>query len=259
MKKWIKRILLIILALIIIVGIYQYWRLVYNIQLNGNKLNEANSALAEGITISDSKDDFVMLGSNKEELNAEDNPSPYRLEEVDIKSMQISADNNNLYFKINFYSASTKKPPVVDGDKIDSVGIIIDIFNSQNKELAVLHADFGWLPVIGTSVTNTYYSTGPTGIIWPESARYTTENRDSKVTGGTGTDYLLAAFPLRGLELKFGETINLDMSMEVGSQKFTHAAVDVLAGLGKTPARVKWQIGSQNYEVFEDQIKDQNK
>lgn len=252
MKKWVKRILLIILALIIALGIYQYWRLVYNIQLNGNKLTLANSALAKSITVSDPKDDFVIFGSNEEKISDEDNPSPYRLEEVDIKSMQISADNNNLYFKINFYATSTKKPPVVDGDKIDSVGIIIDVFDLQRKELAVLHADFGWLPVIGTSVTNTYYSTGPTGIVWPESARYTTENRDSKVTGGAGTDYLLAVFPLKGLELKSGDTINFDMSMEVGSQKFTHAAVDVLAGSGKTPARVKWQIGSQNYEIIEN-------
>jgi len=249
MKKWIKIILLILLFILIIVGIYNYWRLVYNIQFHGDELNQAQSSISNGFIIEDAKDDFAMLGSNKEELNAEDNPSPYRMDMIDFKSMQISSDENYLYYKISFYDTISKKPPVIDGDTLNSMGTVIDIFDASGKPLAVLHADCGWQPIVHIPAINTYYSTGPTGIEWPESARYKYENRDSKISGGVNTDYLLAAFPLKGLGLKVGDKISTDLSMEVKSAKFTHAAVDVLAGSGKTPGMITWQIGSKEYSI----------
>lgn len=238
------------IALVLIgFGGYNYWRLVYNVAFHGDELQKAETALKSGITINDNKNDFVMLGSNKEELNAEDNPSPYRLEEVDIKDLRVGADKDYFYYKVGFYKASTKNPPVVNGDTVESVGTVMDVFDTSGKTTAVIHGGFGWWPVLNVPVVDTFYSTGPTGIVWPESARFTTENRDSKVYGGPGKDYILARFPMKSLGLKYGDTMIFDIGMEVSSAEFTHAAVDILQGSGKTPGLITWKIGSSSYTI----------
>lgn len=249
MWRWFRWVLLgtVILIIIILAGLYFYY--FYWIKLHGQSLSDADKALASGITVLDSKDDFVMLGSNKEELNAEDNPSPYRLDMLDIKSVSLGADNQYLYFKETFYGVIPKKAPVINGDTIQDVGAKGNLRDKSGKEYGGIEVSFGWLPIIGFAADNTYYFYGPTGVEWPESARYTGQGNDSKVYGGVGTDYIMGRFPLARFGLKMGDTINIELPTESGSAKYSHAAVDVLQGKGKTPGLITWTLGTNAYTI----------
>lgn len=93
--------------------------------------------------------------------------------------------------------------------------------------------------------------TEPTGIEWPEEDRFRSQRRDSKISGGSGYDYVMGAFPLAKLGLKKGATGYFSFGLEAGSHKYSHAAVDKLGGSGKNAATIKWVIGSNKYEIIE--------
>lgn len=249
MWKWFKWLLLGLIIIILAALSILYWYYYDYLKMDGKTLASANAALANGITVSDAKDDFVIMGSNKEEQNAKDNPSPYRLDYLDIKSVSLGADNNYIYYKMTFYNTIPKQAEKVNGDAIVAIAAKAEVVDNDGKEYGGFESSFGYVPVFGIPALNTYYFYGPTGIEWPESARYTGQGKDSKVYGGGGYDYIMGAFPYKKLGIKYGETINIRFPMEVGSRKYTHAAVDVLGGVGKSPALITWTIGSKNYSI----------
>ncbi len=251
MWKWFKWVLLGLVIIILAGVIYAYWYYAFHLKLTGEVLSAAEKALNAGITIQDPKDDFVIMGKNDEKVDPENNPSPYRLPIFDIKSVSYGADSNYFYYKVIFYDTLPDKAPSVDGDKILAIGSKVGVL-SEKIQLSELFTGSGWVPPIGFPNLNTYYFWGPTGIEWPESARYTHQDRDSKISGGAGTDYVMGAFPLEKAALKIGQEAHLSFMMEAKSGKFTHAAVDVLRGDGKMSAVVNWIVGTKVFTVDDD-------
>ncbi|MFA6082171.1 MAG: hypothetical protein WC773_02000 [Patescibacteria group bacterium] len=247
--RYLRWVLLAFAILVVGVLIFLYCYYYIWMKMSTTMVTNAENALANGISINDERDDFVIMSSNKEELNAEDNPSPYRLDYFDIKSVSVGADDQYLYIKTTFFGTIPKTSQKVNGDNIVAIAAKAEITDDQGKEYLGMAADFGYVAIIGIPALNTYYSYGATGIEWPENARYTHQDRDSKVYGGGGTDYIMGAYPLNKMGLEMGQTINIRFPMEVRSHKFTHAAVDVLAGSGKSPGIVTWKLGSNQYTI----------
>jgi hypothetical protein len=250
-KRWWFWFLMVIAFILISLGVFLYCYYYLWMRMSPSQVKKAETALSKGFTISDGKDDFVIIGTNQEKLNAEDNPSPYRLDWFDIKSAQVGADEKYLYYKMTFYGKSPKWAQDVNGDTILGVGTKLNIVDDSEIDIAGPGADFGYLPIVGFPVLNTYYFYEPTGIEEPEEKRFAHQGSDSKVSGGAGTDYVMGAFPMDKLQLKLGDEINLILSMEVKSDIYTHAAVDVLLGSGKQPAMIKWKVGSSDYQIVE--------
>lgn len=249
MWKWIKWFLLLVLVFFISVSGYYWYVQVYKTQFSSSELKQAESVLADGVTLTDPKDDFIMVESNDEKVSV-GKVSPYRLAQFDIKSLQFGADQEYFYYKVNYFAPISKKAMSINGDPIHGYGSNFDVVDDSGKITAVLHTSAGWWPVVGTAINGTYYSTGPTGIEWPENARFSKEkNTDSKMAGGAGTDYQLGRFPLKTLGLTYGGKMNFDLECEGGSQKYSHAFADAFLGTGKSPAIITWTVGSKNYSV----------
>lgn len=249
MWKWIKWILLLILIFVVSVAGYYAYVQIWKPQFRGNGLEKANAALANGVTLTDPKDDFMITESNDEKINPE-KASPYRLPEFDVKSLQFGADQEYFYYKVTYYAPTTKGVVRVNRDRIQGYGSNFDVIDDSGVITAVLHTSAGWWPVVGIPINGTFYSTGPTGVVWPENARFSKEkNTDSKMAGGAGTDYQLGRFPLKTLGLTYGSKMNFDVEMEGGSDKYSHAFADAFLGTGKSPAIITWTIGTTNYSI----------
>ncbi len=217
--------------------------------MDQDMVSAAEKALAGGIRIDDGRDDFVIMGSNKEEVN-ENNPSPYRLPFLDVKSLSVGSDEKYFYYKATFFDKIPDQPADVNGDKIIDNGLKIGLMNKNGNEQALLFTNYGY--ILNISSADTYYFTGPTGIEEPEEARFSEKDSDSKVYGGPGNDYIMGAFPLDKLGLGPGQETYFSFSMEAGSEKYSHAAVDVLRGHGKHPAHITWKLGLSEYQIEEN-------
>lgn len=249
--KVLKRILvgigiLIVLVLLVLYLYYYVW-----MKMGKSEISKAEAAFAKGIEVTDAQHDFVMMGTNKEEVQSTDtnNASPYDVPYLDIKSAQLGADEQNIYYKVSFYGQFPTRPGNVNGDNFMAIGDKIHIVDEKGEDQIVLHSDFGWQPVISLPSLNTSYDWCPTGIEWPESARMSCHADDAKIAGGNGTDYIMGAIPLKRIGLKTGQTIYIVIDEETKSVKYTHAAVDVLAGNGKSGGIIKWAIGSNKFEI----------
>lgn len=250
MWKWFRWVLVAI-AILILVGIgYIYWYYFVDIRFDKQMLSNSEKAFDVGITIDDPKDDFVIFESNKEDLN-ENNPSPYRLPVLDVRSLSLGADENYVYYKITFYDTFPSKPIDINGDRIVGIGNKLSVLD-ENSELSILYTGFGYLPILRMPVLNTYYFWGPTGIVWPEEDRFTHQDKDSKVYGGAGTNYVMGAFPINKSSLIYGQEAHLSFMMETESDRYTHAAVDVLRGKEKFGGIISWKVGTNQYKI-EDQ------
>jgi len=255
MWKWFKWVLLALGIILIGVGVTLYCYYYIWMKMNQDVVKNAENAIRNGVTISDSQNDFVIMGTNKEEVNSTDtnNPSPYRLNYLDIKSVSFGADEKYFYYKETFWATIPKRAQSIEDDHIQAIGAKAEFVDDQGKEYGGTVVGFGYVPVVNIPALDTQYFFGPTGIEWPESARYTGEGRDGKAYGGGGYDYIMGAFPLEKFGIKYGDKINIRFPMEVKSDKFSHAAVDVLQGNGKSPSLITWVVGSNQYMV--DQIK----
>lgn len=249
-KRWWFWVLVVFLLIIIGIGSTLYVRYIVMMRMDSNEVKKAETALASGFTLNDPKADFVIMGSNKEELSTDtNNENPYKIEYSDIKSTQIGADEKYIYVKISFYEQIPKWPETIDGDTVQNVGNKLHIMNQGGLDQIVFHFDFGWEPVIKIAALNTMYDFCPTGIEWPEEARMSCHGDDSKIYGGPGTDYVLAALPMKKIGLKLGETIYMSVAEETKSNKYSHASVDMLQGVGKMPGFITWNIGSSDYKI----------
>lgn len=246
--KWI----LVAIGIIIVgvlIALYSYY-FVW-MKMGAGETEKANAAFAKGISVNDAQHDFVMMGTNKEEVQSTDtnNVSPYDVPYLDIKSAQLGADAQNIYYKVTFYGKFPTRPEKINGDLISTIGDKIHIVDEKGEDQIVVHSDFGWEPVIPIPALNTSYDWCPTGIEWPESARMSCHADDSKVGGGSGTDYIMGSIPLNRVGLRAGQTIYVVIDEESKSAQYTHAAVDVLAGEGKGGGVIKWAIGASTYSI----------
>jgi len=255
MWKWFKWVLLVLVIIIICYLTYFVYHYFFAIKFSPEFRQRAESALATGITLSDVQNDFVNMGQKdpggREKPN---NSNPYPLGFNDIKSVQAGADQEYVYYKVTFWDSFPAKAPVVNGDTLESTGSKLEFMDEKGMDLQVMHLNSGWTPKIGFSAIDTQYAYGATGITWPENARMTHEERDSNVDGGSGTNYLMGAFPLKKMGLEFGQQVRLACQVETESAKYDHAAVDVLLGPGgglKESGYFIWRIGTNQYQADE--------
>lgn len=252
MKKirWWGWILIVIVGAIVGIGIYMYCYYILWMKMGSEMVKNAEAAVSSGITVSDPQNDFVMMGTNKEEVVSTDknNPSPYVVDYLDIKSIHVGADDKYIYYKVIYYNTIPKWPESINNDVIVAIGNKLHIVNEKGEDLIVSHFDFGYEPVIKIGALNTSYDYCPTGIEWPEDARMACHNDNSKIYGGGGTDYIMGALPMDKVGLALDQTIYFTIDEETKSSQFTHAAVDVLGTNGKESQVIKWSIGSNKFE-----------
>lgn len=221
-------------------------------------LNQANTALDLGITIPDPENDEISIGEKESSEKGEkpNNPDPYREPYLDMKSIAVGIDDEYLYVKVTYYGIiPDRAPDLSDGDQLYANTTKMDIIDAHDQAQAILTMEYSYLPVIRLPGLNTYYATDPTGVEWPENARFASENRDSKIAGGHGTDFVMMAVPLSTLKIKQGDIINFIVGNETGSPKYDHASADVL---GKTLSEEEkegsiyvWKTDTQNYSTRE--------
>lgn len=250
MWRWFRWVLLgagiiIVIILTVLSFYYFYW-----IKMPPKMIQEANAAFEKGITIDDAKNDFVMLGVIDEiPRDYSQVVSDYKKDYLDIRSVSLGADEKYLYYKYTFYGMIPKTADYAGSDPIVSFGAKAELVDNSGKEIGGMDIDFGYVPIVKIPSLNESYFYGPTGIEWPESARYTGQGNDGRVYGGGGTNYIMGAFPLSVWNLKYGSTIGIRFPMEVESAKFTHAAMDILQGSGKSPGIITWTLGTNTYQI----------
>lgn len=249
MWRWFKLVLLAIIIIILGAGSYLYSRYFVWIKMSPDLVKKANIALAAGPTISDPQNDFL----SKELLGKEmDLVEPYRFSYADIKSLNVGMDDEFFYYKVTLWGRIPSKPGNVNGDYSQSVGPQLSLMNERGVIQATLAAEFGWMPKLHIFSMNTWYTTDPTGIVWPENERMKFQKFDSKVYGGVGTDYIMGAFPLEKLNFDIGKTAYLAFPMESGSEQHSHASVDHLGGSAKMEAFITWIVGTKDYTIDHD-------
>lgn len=246
-KKIIFLVILVIVAGLLFWGSYMYYSRVAVTHMNGSLAKKAEAALAKGISISDPAQDFPLMGQKGEDVKEKpNNDNPYDLPFLDIKEVQAGIDDDYLYFKIVFFGKIPKNSPGLNGDKILADGIKVNIVNEKGEEQIDLSMSYDFI-LLGIKSLNCYYSTEPTGIEWPEDARFAKTNWDCKVL--IGDDYVLGALPIKNYPILKEKQIYFNAQHEAESKMYDHAAVDLLGGKGKMPAVIKWASGTKNFEV----------
>lgn len=251
MWRWFRWVLLGIIIILLGFGAYAYWFYVYNIRMRPVDIRQAEQVFETGISISDPRSDPAKM-ENDPKNPKENNPNAYKVDFIDVKSMNVGADQNYLYFKINFYGTIPKKADQNNGDPIMNTGNKVEIMDQGGADRAIAVAGFGWTTSFLPPVIDTSCMYGATGIEWPEGARFLHQDKSGKVYGGAGYDYIMGMFPLDKLELKYGEMAYLSLSAETSSKNYGHASIDVLQGPGegsKMPGFVTWRVGSNTYQI----------
>lgn len=216
--------------------------------MDATLLRSAQSSFNSGITIEDEQNDFVSLEGKEEATGEKNNPKAYEFPYLDVKSVSIGSDDTFLYFKVNYRGQIPAKAEKIGDDTIQGNNMKLHITDKVGKEQAILIVNYSWIP-FNLSAFETYYFYEPTGIEFPEDKRYVHQDRDSKIYGGPGTDYLMGAFPLKKLGLSKGQTIYMNLFGEAKSDKYVHASIDTLGGHGKMPGLITWVIGSNTYII----------
>lgn len=246
--RWAFTIILIVLAGASFFAMYKYLVLM---RLSSGLQQKAEQAFAGGITILDEQHDFAPMGT-KNGSGKPNNPNGYDLGFNDLRSVSLGADDQYLYIKVTFWDVIPGAPPILDGDRIGWTGIKLNITNNDGVDQEIWMLGFGYLPIFNFPTVNTYYFYDPTGIQEPEDKRFSGRGSDSKIIGGAGFDTLIGALPLNQIDLKAGQTIYLNLSMETASDRYDHASVDVLGGQGKMPGLITWALGSNSFEINQD-------
>jgi hypothetical protein len=250
MIKIIKRFWWIVpIVIVLIIAIYAYFYEINN-HINPEQLTKTELILKSGITIEDDKNDFASMGGAKDRPDVKpNNPIAYTYPYLDIKSVTAAIDKDNLYFKIQFYDTIPEKATQIKDDKIIDNGTKFNLVNEKGEDQLILVLNYNYLP-LSMNITGTYYFYGPTGIVDPEPQRFSERGSDSKIYGGPSSDYLIGILPLEKTGIVYGQVIYFTVSNESGSIKFDHASVDSLGGQGKQPALIKWNTGTNDFEVI---------
>lgn len=250
--KWFRWVLLSIGIIIIGLGFSLYFFYIIYMRMDSQMLQKAHEALSLGITIEDEQNDFVSVrDKNEKEGDNLNNLDGYKYPFLDLKSVSVGIDDRYLYWKVQFRGEIPNRPHKINGDKIVAQGVGISIVNKYGEEQVGLAMNCDFLPIVDIPTIGTYYFYGPTGIEEPEDKRFAHQGIDSKISGGGGTDYLIGALPLKKIDIISGQDVYFSVSVETGSAKDDHFAVDVLKGEKKDPAVIKWKSGTKVYEIVD--------
>lgn len=252
-NKILRWTVLVIIVTALILGLYLvYYYLVFK-SIPASLGSKAETLLSSGITIEDPQGDFAYMGQKPSgSTEKPNNPVAYPLNQADVRSVTLAADDKNLYLKIRFWGVIPNRPDRIGEDTILNTGIKVNITDPSGEDQQIWFLSFGYLPVVNMPALNTYYFYDPTGIREPEDARFSGRGGDSKITGGAGTDSILGVFPLYRTGLKLGDPIHLSVSVESSSKLYDHATVDVLGGTEKMPALITWTLGTTDFRVQDD-------
>jgi hypothetical protein len=242
-------------------------------RMTQGQLENANTALAGGIVIEDKTNDYykppagVIQGDGKP-----DNSKPYPLGYSDITSVNIGADSQYLYVKVNVNNTIPTKLPIINGDEIKMLVANIELVNFINEKGK---ADQGSIQIgqvyvqstnpdkeLSTSASNDFVEIEPvlgtSTLISPTGKRdktneeiYSVHGNDGLVAGGAGTNYLLVAFPYTVYGMKYGDTLTLSLAVEANSRIYHHASTDILLLIenSKFGRQIIYKIGSNTYKT----------
>lgn len=197
-------------------------------------LSVAEKALAAGVRLTDPAGDWAYLGT------LDDNPEPYHLDCVDLRSLELAMDAEYLYVKIvvggPIAAASADYP--LDGDTLLGLGynVSFDLDNNRmtgtpgNGAEAILTSGFTVAMDTGKLRDSRYCMTGPTGSDREDEAfekRFIMEPHEyARIWGGIGYDYILTAVPLSVIGVLPDQAIAVSVWAEAGTGKYHHGAFD---------------------------------
>jgi hypothetical protein len=243
------------------------------VRMTQEQLDNANTALASGIQIEDKTNDYykpqagVIQGDGKP-----DNSKPYPLGYSDITSVNIGADSQYLYVKVNVNNTIPIKLPIINGDEIKMLVANIELVNFINS---IGKVDQGSIQIgqmyvqstnpdkeLSTSASNDFVEIEPvlgtSTLISPTGKRdktneeiYSVHGNEGLVAGGSGTNYLLVAFPYTVYDMKYGDTLTLSIAVEANSRIYHHASTDILLLIenSKYGKQIIYKIGSDTYKT----------
>jgi hypothetical protein len=239
---------------------------------SATELAAAAVALEAGVTIDDPESDWALISEGVQPDGRTDNDNPYPLPFTDVKSVTFGADYQYLYLKVEFYDVIPKDVVYWDNEELNEQ----DFITGMACNLALTHffnrnigqddeglMQLGLSYIVGnihTFLENPAFYIPPAVCIsnfaTPSGAKdeynediYLVSNSNGRVAGGAGTNYLLGAFPLSEYGLRPGDTIEFNLSVEVGSLLFHHECVDVILDCGlKAGETIRYQLGSNTYE-----------
>lgn len=238
--------------------------------MTSKELAAADKALALGISIDDPQNDYVKMPGGIRPDGRPDNTNPWPLPFTDLKKAQVGADQTYIYVKYQFYGIIPVKMVTVGDDFLSGSGVNFGVNKYYNNNLkkeqegALMQTAICYATrtkeQLRLDSTSEFYNPPKLGTSTFGEANAEVKNKDGedtygiatsegKVYGGAGYDYILAAFPLANLGLKYGDTIIFEISAESGSRVYHHQSVDALLDYGhsKSGEYITWKIGSNTY------------
>ncbi len=222
-------------------------------QFTQSELEKAEAALAKGIKIEDEQNDFF---AEKEENPKENynNPEPYALPYLDYKSFQMGADQEYLYIKHQMYGVIPENQPAVNGDKIEGFVLKVeDLYSAGREKYGTSMIDgISWKCTSHACRAKIYHYAFIDETVESQVLRNAVPlTQIGMVGGGPGTDYIISAFPLSKVGLKYGQEIIFRIATESGSEKWHHATIDEVLGIAgsKFGKQVLYTVGSNKFKL----------
>jgi hypothetical protein len=252
--------------------VVDYMKMVTGVKFSVDELKAAETALTQGITITDPQNDWALISEGVQGDGRKDNGKPYPIAFTDIKSVTLGADSLYLYLKYEFYAMLPEKLVYHDNPDLGKTDFISGLgggfFLSQFYNRNTGKNDEGGMSISITWVQNDsqQYTDKPNVFTPPivniqnqatltgskfenGDDRYKVDNNNGRVAGGAGTSYIIGAFPLKEFGLQFGDTVEGSMGIEVGSKLFHHECCDVALDCGyKAGATIRYKLGTNSYE-----------
>lgn len=224
-------------------------------RMSEEQLKAAEAAFANGITINDDKDDFMV--------GAEGSDATYSIPKFDAKSVSFGIDDKYIYRKCTYWEVIPKSGFSINGKTDININCStqLSIDSDQNVETKwgkgqyhLLGTNYDYINGIffiklfidlpdGATEEETNYSGNP----------YMRDNFGGMVYGGPGYNYYLSAWPLSKLRLQTGTAITISQETEVGSTgSKTHLAVDPVPhtkGQDKDGPIIKYILGENHYQL----------
>jgi hypothetical protein len=236
-----------------------------------SELAKANAALAAGISIDDSANDFAVVPvATKVGLDGKvDNPKAYPLNWNDVKKVTLGADQENMYVRYDFFGIIPDKMATVDGDDIKSIMCNIDLpkFTTKSGKTDQGMMQIGLMYTEAKSGKDNkdesvgYVEVKPprlgvSGVASPTQSNdkygetiYGKNMNNGKVKGGPGYDYMMASFPLSDFDILPGSEITISATAETNSHVYHHSSIDVILDFGssKFGKDIIWKLGLNSY------------
>jgi len=250
-------------------------------KMSDAQLEKANKALSQGIKIDDPQNDFYHPTAGTIQGDGRpDNTDPYSILFTDLKSFSTGADNENLYFKYEFWGEFPQEAFSYNGELIHGIGVNIwlTFVNTEgaqdNAELSdcVIYVDkVGQDPTKWQSMNPRVLHElrlSPIGLDEKGETIYKKEDNSNSgaIIGGPGFNYFESYYPLSIFGIEYGDKVLLAIITETGSATFHHEAADFLLDqpdvIAKAGATIEYVLGSNTYKnlgVAKEMIKEEKK